>query len=335
LTTTKQPAGPPTSARHTDGAGEGRLDVRGLTKRFGPVEAVRDLSFTVEPGQITGFLGPNGAGKTTTLRAALGLIRPTSGEVTIDGIPYQKLAHPARVVGAVFDSNGFHQSRKARAHLRIYTAAFGVPDARAEEVLALVGLADVANRRIGGFSLGMRQRLALATALLGDPRILILDEPGSGLDPEGVAWLRGFLRAFAAGGRTVLVSSHQLAEVAQTVDRVVIISKGTGVFEGSLDQLSGATRNRVRVQSADSTRLATALTEHGITDIHAEPAGWLTVIGSSTAEVGEVALAAGVALLTMAGERADLEQHFLQLTVSQYLPTTPSLSVPAEQEGDR
>jgi ABC-2 type transport system ATP-binding protein len=329
---TKQPAEPATSARPTDGVGEGRLEVRNLTKRFGPVEAVRDLSFTVEPGQITGFLGPNWAGKTTTLRAALGLIRPTSGEATVDGIPYRRLAHPARVVGAVLDSGGFHRSRTARAHLRIYTAAFGVPDQRAEEVLTLVGLADAASRRIGGFSLGMRQRLALATALLGDPRILILDEPGSGLDPEGVAWLRGFLRAFAAAGRTVLVSSHQLAEIAQTVDRVVIISGGSGVFEGPLDQLAGAGRDRVRVQSADPTRLATALTERGITDIHAEPDGWLTVVGSSTAEVGEVALAAGVALLSMAAERADLEQHFLQLTVSQYLPTPP---VPTEQEGDR
>jgi len=325
----------------TGGEHEARLVVRNLTKRFGKVEAVRDLSFTVEPGQVTGFLGPNGAGKTTTLRAVLGLVTPTSGEVTISGLRYRELAHPARMVGAVLDSNGFHRSRKARAHLRIYSAAIGVPDRRVDEVLALVGLTSAANRKIGGFSLGMRQRLALATALLGDPRVLILDEPGSGLDPEGVAWLRGFLRSFAAAGRTVLVSSHQLAEIAQTVDQVVIVSQGSRVFEGPVDQLPGG-QDRVRAVCADPARLTQALAAHGVTDIQAQPEHWLSITGATTTTVGDVALAAGVAIYHLVPDNHDLEQRFLALTVSQFRPqsTDPTPPVPtpvptAEQEGDR
>jgi len=221
------------------GDGSGRIVVRGLSKWFGKIHAVRDLGFTVEPGRVTGFLGPNGAGKTTTLRAVLGLIEPTAGAVTVNGVGYRRLAQPARVVGAVLDAGGFHRARSARSHLRMYTAAIGVPDGRVDEVLAHVGLTDAANRKVAGFSTGMRQRLALATALLGDPQVLVLDEPGTGLDPEGIAWLRGFIRSFAASGRTVLVSSHQLAEMSQTVDHVVIISRGEGVFEGPLDQLGG------------------------------------------------------------------------------------------------
>jgi len=331
--------------------GSGRIVVRNLTKRFGPIEAVRDLSFTVEPGQVTGFLGPNGAGKTTTLRAALGLLTPTEGEVTINGARYEQLDSPARVVGALLDSNGFHRARRAAAHLRIYTAAVGVPDRRADEVLALVGLTDAANRKIGGFSLGMRQRLALATALLGDPQVLILDEPGSGLDPEGVAWLRGFLRSFAATGRTVLVSSHQLAEISQTVDQVVIISQGSRVFEGRLDQLRGDTLERVHVRCSDPARLATALAERGVTDIVSTPDDGLTITGATTTTVGDVALAAGVAIYGMVPEHTDLEQRFLALTAGQfqghqpfgqpgYLPVPPgAIGVPAppppNQEGPR
>jgi ABC-2 type transport system ATP-binding protein len=310
--------------------GSGRIVVRNLTKRFGPVEAVRDLSFIVEPGRVTGFLGPNGAGKTTTLRTALGLVAPTDGEVTINGARHDQLAHPARVVGALLDTGGFHNARTARAHLRIYTAAIGVPDRRADEVLALVGLTEAANRKVGAFSLGMRQRLALATTLLGDPQVLILDEPGSGLDPEGLAWLRGFLRSFAASGRTVLVSSHQLGEIAQTADQVVIISQGTAVFEGRLDQLGGGA-DRVRVRCADPARLATALAERGVTDIQSTSddggasthGGGLTVTGASPVTVGDVALAAGVAIYGMAEERTDLEQRFLALTTGQYQARAP------------
>jgi ABC-2 type transport system ATP-binding protein len=298
--------------------GSGRIVVRNLTKRFGPVEAVRDLSFTVEPGRVTGFLGPNGAGKTTTLRVALGLLTPTEGEVTINGVRFDQLASPATVVGGLLDAHGFHRARKARAHLRIYTAAIGAPDSRADEMLALVGLTDAANRKIGGFSLGMRQRLALATALLGDPKILVLDEPGSGLDPEGVAWLRNFLRSFAASGRTVLVSSHQLAEISQTVDRVVIINQGSRVFEGQLDQLRGDGAERVHVRCADPAKLATALAGHGVTDIQSTSDGALTITGASTTTVGDVALAAGVAIYGMTHERTDLEQRFLALTAGQF-----------------
>jgi ABC-2 type transport system ATP-binding protein len=315
----EQPTAPPVMSR-TPG---GRVVVRNLTKRFGSIEAVRDLSFTVEPGQVTGFLGPNGAGKTTTLRAALGLVRPTGGEVTFDGVGYRRLAHPARMVGAVLDSNGFHRSRKARAHLRMYAAAIGMPDQRADEVLALVGLTDAANRKVGGFSLGMRQRLALATALLGDPPVLILDEPGSGLDPEGVAWLRGFLRSYAATGRTVLVSSHQLAEIAQTVDRVVIISQGAGVFEGPIEELPGGDRDEVRVRCSDPGRLATALVALGITEIESLPEGWLGILGASTTTVGDLARTVDVAVYGMTREHTDLEQRFLRLTVSQYRPAAP------------
>jgi ABC-2 type transport system ATP-binding protein len=239
----EQPTTHPATMAPARDDGSGRIVVRNLSKRFGKIGAVRDLSFTAEAGQVTGFLGPNGAGKTTTLRALLGLIRPTGGDATICGAGYRRLARPARMVGAVLDSNGFHPSRRARAHLRAYAAAIGMPDRRADQVLAQVGLTDAANRKVGGFSLGMRQRMALATALLGDPQVLILDEPGAGLDPQGIAWLRGFLRSFAASGRTVLVSSHQLAEMSQTVDHVVIISEGAGVFEGSLKQLGADVRS--------------------------------------------------------------------------------------------
>jgi ABC-2 type transport system ATP-binding protein len=313
--------------------GSGRIVVRKLNKSFGPVDAVRDLSFTVEPGRVTGFLGPNGAGKTTTLRAALGLVIPTSGEVTINGVRYDQLRHPARVVGALLDSQGFHQARRARAHLKIYAAAIGVPDSRVDEVLTLVGLRDDGDRKVGGFSLGMRQRLSLATALLGDPRILILDEPGSGLDPQGVAWLREFLRAFAATGRTVLVSSHQLAEVAQTVDQVVIISKGRQAYEGRLDQLRGGdVHPKVRVHSSDATRLATALAERGVTDIQSSADGALTVTGATATVVGDTALAAGVAIYGLTQERADLERQFLELTDGRQQPEVPA---PVGQDGPR
>jgi len=312
--------------------GSGRIVVRNLSKRFGTVDAVRDLSFTVEPGQVTGFLGPNGAGKTTTLRAALGLITPTDGEVTINGVRYDQLAQPARVIGAVLDSQGFHRSRRARAHLRIYAAAIGVPDQRVEEVLALVGLLDAAERKVGGFSLGMRQRLALATALLGDPKVLVLDEPGSGLDPQGVAWLRGFLRSFAADGRTVLMSSHQLAEIAQTVDQVVIISRGTRVYQGRLDQLNTDGTDRVQVRCAHPTKLATALAERGITDIRSIPDGSLVVVNASATTVGDVALAAGVAIYGLAHQHTDLERQFLELTAGQYQPTTPEVTFQIAQE---
>jgi ABC-2 type transport system ATP-binding protein len=215
------------------------VSVRGLTKRFGAVEAVTDLSFEVPGGQITGFLGPNGAGKTTTLRMALGLIAPTAGEALIGARRYTELPRPRRVVGAVLEATGFHPGRTGRDHLRVLARVAGVDRARIDTVLDLVELTSAADRRVGGYSLGMRQRLGLGAALLGDPEVLILDEPANGLDPAGVAWLRGLLRGLATDGRAIVISSHVLSEVAQTVDQVVIITAGSLRYAGRLDGLGG------------------------------------------------------------------------------------------------
>ncbi len=216
------------------------IEVRGLTKTFGAVTAVRDMSFTAPAGQVTGFLGPNGSGKTTTLRAALGLIRPTAGEALIGGVPYRHLAQPRRRVGALLEASGFHPGRRARNHLAVLAASCGVPGRRVDEVLDLVDLASAADRRVREFSLGMRQRLGLAAALLGDPQVLLLDEPANGLDPAGIAWLRGLLRGLAGEGRTVVVASHVLSEVAQTADHVVIVNGGELRFSGPLPELGGS-----------------------------------------------------------------------------------------------
>ncbi len=215
------------------------ISLNHLGKSFGRVRAVDDLSFTVPPGQVTGFLGPNGAGKTTTLRMLLGLVRPDAGEALVDGRRYADLPAPASLVGAVLEATAFHPGRTARVHLRALCLAARLPGARVDEVLDTVDLTAAADRRVGGFSLGMRQRLALASALLGDPEALVLDEPANGLDPEGVHWLRGFLRAFATDGRTVLVSSHGLAELARTADRVVVVNHGRLVAEGTVAELGG------------------------------------------------------------------------------------------------
>jgi ABC-2 type transport system ATP-binding protein len=296
------------------GDGSGRITVHDLTKRFGAVPAVSGLTFTVEPGQVTAFLGPNGSGKTTTLRMILGLVTPTSGEARIDGVRWAELAAPGRVVGAVLEAQGFHPGRTGRAHLRVCAAALGVPDARVEEVLALVGLTEAAGRAVGGWSLGMKQRLALAGALLGDPRVLVLDEPANGLDPEGIAWLRAFLRGFAARGRTVLVSSHLLSEVEQGVDRLIVINAGRCVYQGGLDELRGGPRARVLVACPDPVRLAGALAAAGFPEIDTLPDGRLAVAGADAARVGDLALAAGVAVHGLVEERMDLERLFLQLT---------------------
>jgi len=220
------------------GSGIAVVTVRSLTKRFGDLVAVDDLSFSLEPGTITGFLGPNGAGKTTTLRVLLGLAEPTAGEALVFGRRYRDLDEPARRIGAVLESNDFHPGRSGRDHLRALAAAADIPPRRIDEVLALVELQDAADRRVRTYSLGMRQRLGLATALLGDPELLVLDEPANGLDPSGVHWLRGFLRRFAERGRTVLVSSHMLAEAALTVGEVVIIDRGHLVATGRLEELT-------------------------------------------------------------------------------------------------
>jgi ABC-2 type transport system ATP-binding protein len=214
------------------------IQLQGLVKRYGPVTAVDELTVEVQPGTVTGFLGPNGAGKTTTLRMLLGLVAPDAGAATINGRLYGELSEPLHQVGAVLEASSFHPGRTARAHLRIQALAADADQSRIEDVLDLVGLADAAGRRIGGFSLGMRQRLGLATALLADPELLILDEPANGLDPEGIHWLRGLLRGFAAEGGTVLVSSHMLAELAQTIDSAVIVDHGRLVAQGTVAELT-------------------------------------------------------------------------------------------------
>jgi ABC-2 type transport system ATP-binding protein len=310
--------------------GSGRIVVQNLTKHFGQVVAVQNLSFHVEPGSVTGFLGPNGAGKTTTLRMLLGLVNPTAGYATINGQPFSHLGNPGRVVGAVLEAQGFHPGRTARNHLRVYASAMGIEDRRADEVLGLVGLSTAADRGAGGFSLGMKQRLALATALLGDPQVLVLDEPANGLDPEGIAWLRTFLKAFAGSGRTVLISSHLLAEVEQTIDQVVIISRGQTMYYGPLDALRRSQRNRVIVRPADPAKLVATLTENGTTGIENLPGGQLAVIDSSAEQIGDTALRAGVAIYGMYEEKIDLEQLFFRLTNGQFAapPQVPYGQVP-------
>ncbi|MFN0283085.1 MAG: ATP-binding cassette domain-containing protein [Kineosporiaceae bacterium] len=284
-----------------------------LTKRFGAVTAVDDLSFTVAPGRVTGFLGPNGAGKTTTLRILLGLVAPTSGSAVIGGHRYQQLPDPTRTVGASLEATGFHSGRTARNHLRVLAAVAGLPDSRVDELLALVGLGGDATRRVGGFSLGMRQRLALAAALLGDPSVLLFDEPANGLDPEGIAWLRGFLRHLASQGRTVLVSSHVLSEVEQTVDDVVIIAHGRLVRQASLADLEGGPSVVVRTPTPEPLRAA--LADAGL---QATPDGdGLRVADAAPAQVGALAFAAGVELHELRAAASDLEAIFLQLTADQ------------------
>jgi ABC-2 type transport system ATP-binding protein len=303
----------------------GRVVVAGVTKVYGTVHAVEDLSFTVEPGRVTGFLGPNGAGKTTTMRVVLGLARPTAGSATVAGVPYAQLSQPGRVVGAVLESTSFHPARSALNHLRVYAVAAGVNDARAEELLALVGLSAAARQPVRGYSLGMRQRLGLATALLGDPRILILDEPANGLDPEGIVWLRGFLRHLAATeGRTVLISSHVLSEVEQTVDHVVIIARGRLVHEGTLEELRGQGTTSVVVDTPTPDALAQALVPLRFT-VTATVDG-LQVAGATAEAVGHAAWQARIELHGLREQRSSLESVFLELTEGPEgaVPTAPA-----------
>jgi ABC-2 type transport system ATP-binding protein len=313
-----------TAPGSTAPAGPVRLEVNGLSKSFGPVQAVSDLSFTVEAGSVTGFLGPNGAGKTTTLRMVLGLMSPDTGTATFDGTPYVALPAPLRTVGAVLET-AFHPARTGRNHLRVYCRAAGFPLSCADEVLVQVGLADAGNRRAGGYSLGMRQRLALATALLGDPAVLVLDEPANGLDPEGIQWLRGFLRHLAhEQGRTILVSSHLLSEVEQTVDRVVIVGAGRLVREGSMEQLrSGADgAGTVLVRGPEMGRLAELLNAAG-TSASAQD-GVLTVTGTTPADIGHRAFAAGIELHELRPHTSGLEEIYFQLTSGQEQFSAPS-----------
>jgi ABC-2 type transport system ATP-binding protein len=291
------------------------IEVDGLTKRFGDFLAVDDLSFTVSEGAVTGFLGPNGAGKTTTLRMVLGLVSPTAGTATIAGRPYASLERPFQQLGAALETSSFHPGRTARDHLRVVAAAAAIPVERVDEVLAEVGLADAADRRAGKFSLGMRQRLSLASALLGSPRILVLDEPANGLDPEGVHWLRAFLRTFAGQGGTVLVSSHLLTEISLLVDEVVIVSHGRLVTQSSLAALSHQVTPTVRVRSPQAAELRGALAAKGI---NTEPIDdeTLHVLDSATESIGRIAASSGIVIYEIAAERFDLEELFLDLTTN-------------------
>jgi ABC-2 type transport system ATP-binding protein len=289
------------------------LEVDSLTKRFGSTLAVDGLSFKAEPGRVLGFLGPNGAGKTTTLRTLLGLTLPTSGSATVDGRSYRELPDPVRVLGAVLEGPQFHPGRTGRNHLRILATAAGLPSSRVDEVLRLVELDGAGGRRVKGYSLGMRQRLSLAGALLGDPRGLVLDEPANGLDPQGIRWLRDFLRARAAEGRTVLISSHVLAEVAQTVDEVVVVSHGKLIAQGTVEELTAGTAATVWVRSPARRRLLEALRAKGVTAEEAQ-GDWLSVAGSTLEAVGDTAAEHGIPVYELYRQAQSLEDVFLELT---------------------
>jgi ABC-2 type transport system ATP-binding protein len=286
------------------------IETAGLTKRYGTVTAVDDLSFSVREGAVTGFLGPNGAGKTTTLRMILALARPSAGHATVFGRPYAQLDDPAHTVGANLEIAGAHPGRKGRDHLRALAAMAQIPRSRVEEVLRLVELSDAADRRAGKYSMGMRQRLGLAATLLGDPQILILDEPANGLDPQGIRWLRDFLRGLAAEGRTVLVSSHVLAEVAQTVDDVVVIHRGKLVDQGPVGRLTAGGHVVVRSPRADELRAALEAAGLAVTVDGDE----LVVDAEDPARVGDIAFQASLPLHELTTRATSLEEAFLALT---------------------
>jgi ABC-2 type transport system ATP-binding protein len=292
---------------------DGQIVVSGLTKHYKEVRAVDNLSFTVEPGRVTGFLGPNGAGKTTTLRMVLNLVRPNAGTATIGGQRYADLSDPIRHVGAVLEASSAHRGRTGRNHLRVICQSAGIPVERADEVLELVGLTPAAKRKFKGYSLGMRQRLGIAAALIGDPHVLILDEPANGLDPEGIRWMRDLLKALASQGRTILVSSHLLSEMELLADDIVIIAAGQLVRQGTVtevvDSMAHSARVRVRTPQADTLvkalgDAATVTTDDGV----------LLVSGVDAPTIGAAALRSGVELHELHAERPDLEEVFLELT---------------------
>jgi ABC-2 type transport system ATP-binding protein len=290
------------------------IQFEGLSKHFGKVQAVKDLSFAVQFGRVTGFLGPNGAGKSTTLRTLLGLIHPNAGTATFGGVRYEQLPHPSGHVGTVLEEASFHPGRSGRNHLRVLAAAGSHPESRVGEVLEQVGLSAAADRRVKGYSMGMRQRLAIAAALLGDPDVLILDEPSNGLDPPGIRWMRDLVRAEAARGRAVLVSSHLLSEVSQSVDDVVVISHGVLRASGTLGQvLGGADGPVTRVRAREADRLAGLLREQDHA-VESEQDGALLVPGTAPEVVGEVAAEHRVALSELVAVSRSLEDVFFELT---------------------
>jgi ABC-2 type transport system ATP-binding protein len=295
----------------TDGTtGQARVEVRDLTKQFGSLTAVNKLSFSVEPGRITGFLGPNGAGKTTTLRMLLGLVRPTSGSATIGGHPYREIRHPQRVVGSALEATNFHPGRSGRDHLRVMADTAGMDHKRVDEMLELVGIPAAARQRAGSYSMGMRQRLALAGALLGDPQVLLLDEPANGLDPEGIRWLRALLRHLSSQGKTILISSHMLSEVEQTVDDVVIIANGKLIRQAAIGDL--ATEHVSTVRTSEPARLIEALAASGL-EATASDDG-IQVVGTDLVRIGDIALSAGLPIHELRANENDLEKLFFELT---------------------
>jgi ABC-2 type transport system ATP-binding protein len=295
----------------TDGVTQhSRVEVKDLTKQFGSLTAVDHLSFSVEPGRITGFLGPNGAGKTTTLRMLLGLVRPTSGTATIGGQTYIHLRSPQHVVGAALEATNFHPGRSGRNHLRVMADTAGLDSKRVDEMLELVGIPAAARQRAGSYSMGMRQRLALAGALLGDPQVLLLDEPANGLDPEGIRWLRLLLRHLSSQGKTILISSHMLSEVEQTVDDVVIIANGKLIRQGAIGDLP--TEHLSTVRTSEPARLLEALTASGLQATAADDS--IQVIGNDLVRIGDIALRAGLPIHELRANENDLEKLFFELT---------------------
>ncbi|WP_242910462.1 ABC transporter ATP-binding protein [Actinomadura terrae] len=307
------------------------ITLRRLTKRYGDTTAVRDLTLDIAPGRVTGFLGPNGAGKSTTMRMILGLDRPTAGHALVGGRPYGALRHPLREVGALLDAGAVHPGRSARRHLLAMARSNGIPARRVEEVLATVGLERVAGKRAGSYSLGMGQRLGIAGALLGDPAVLMFDEPVNGLDPDGVRWVRGLMRSLAAEGRTVFVSSHLMSEMQLTADRLVVIGKGRLIADAPVAEvIAGSSRNAVRVRSPDARGLAARLTDQtpgsaGAAEVARVADGELLVTGLPLEEVGLAAHAIGAPVLELTEVKASLEEAYMELTGTsvEYGATTP------------
>lgn len=290
------------------------IDVQHVTKTYGVTKAVDDLSFSVQPGRVTGFLGPNGAGKSTTMRMMLGLDRPNEGSLTIDGKPYRALPAPLRSVGALLEARALHPGRKAKLHLRCLAESNSIPLGRVDEVLRLVGLQEVANRRAGTFSLGMSQRLGIAAALLGDPAVLLFDEPVNGLDPEGILWVRNFMKMLAKEGRTVFVSSHLMSEMALTADHLVVIGRGRLIADtGMAEFIAASSHGSVRVRSPETDRLAQLLIGAG-GQVTAAGDGALSVGELDAPAIGELAGANGVVLHELTTVQASLEQAYMELT---------------------
>jgi ABC-2 type transport system ATP-binding protein len=291
------------------------IEARNLSKRYGPKLAVDDLSFTVAPGKVTGFLGPNGAGKSTTMRLLLGLDRPDGGEAQIGGRPYRDYRFPLCVAGAMLEAQATHPGRSARNHLRCLAQTHGLPSRRVDEVIAQTGLSSVARKRVGGFSLGMRQRLGIAAALLGDPQVLLLDEPVNGLDPEGVLWIRTLIRRLAAEGRTVLVSSHLMNEMAVTADHLIVIGRGRLLADCPVAEFTGrGSAERVVARTPDPARLARVVTADGGAQAESGPDGALAITGMPAPRIAELAARAGIALYELTPQRASLEEAFMELT---------------------